>query len=327
MSFASDSAGTPPRVLYASAGLRFRCFSARAPNCEKPTAPSSVRVVGGADHLRALPEARSGLNPFGLSIRYHRSARVLEGGDRPAVSLRVACTLGLLLAAASSTSCYTQGETTCGQESEALAPLRGKVVDVDGKPIAGSLVFVELCGLYTANPNKALAHPNYRYGAIAGADGSFEVSVPRGPVGLHTFKPGFRYGSLEVADSTAPDVLVRTAALLPNDPVPKVAGFESTAPSVAPRAEIPFRAQVTASSPKDPISEEVLVLDPRTGVARAFNPPFRRTNDAFLAGFPSGTWTAAMPAPAAPGEYEYIFGFTSEHCIVGDIMTTRVTVR
>ena len=237
--------------------------------------------------------------------------------------------VGLLIGTACvSSSCYTQGETTCGQEDEPVAPLRGKVVDsASGQPLEGSLVFVELCKLYSVNPNPGKGHPNYRYGAIAAKDGSFEVAVPKGKVGLHTFLPGYRYGSLEVADSTAPDVVVRTAALLPGDPRPKVADFLPSAREVKPGESISFAVQVTASSPRDPISEEVLLLEPSTQVARAFDPPFRRGNDGFGVGFPSGKWSVTMNAPSQPGTYTYRFGMTSEQCIVSELLQTEITVR
>lgn len=242
---------------------------------------------------------------------------------RPGVSVGV-----LIGTAWFSSSCYTQGETTCGQEDEPVAPLRGKVVDsTTGAPLEGSLVFVELCKLYSENPNPGKGHPNYRYGGIAAKDGSFEILVPRGQVGLHTFLPGYRYGSLEVGDSTAPDVVVRTAALLPGDPRPKVADLIPSASVVKPGESISFAVQVTASSPRDPISEEVLLLEPTTQVARAFDPPFRRGNDGFGVGFPNGRWSLTMNAPSQPGTYSYRFGMTSEQCIVGELLQTEITVR
>ena len=187
----------------------------------------------------------------------------------------------------------------------------------NGAPLGGSLVFVELCELYSFNPNKAEAHPNYRYGTIAAPDGTFEVMVPKGPVGLHTFKEGYRYGSLKVEDSTATGLVVRTSALLAGDERPTASGFRVDTTVAKPGQLLSFAVDVKAA-PKDPMSEEVLVLETKTKDARAFKPPFRRTNDAFLAGFPSGRWTASFEAPTAPGTYEYVFGYTSEHCIVGD---------
>ncbi len=239
-------------------------------------------------------------------------------GPRPAGSHLPLLAATFALALGGGTSCYTQRTTTCGQEDSTLAPLRGTVVDAaNGAPLAGSLVFVELCELYSSNPNKAEAHPNYRYGTIAAADGTFEVMVPKGSVGLHTFKQGYRYGSLKVADSTAAGLVVRTSALLDGDVRPTAAGFTVDATIAKPGQLLSFAVDVKAA-PKDPMSEEVLVLETKTKDARAFKPPFRRTNDAFLAGFPSGRWTASFEAPTAPGTYEYVFGYTSEHCIVGD---------
>ncbi len=245
-----------------------------------------------------------------------KSAQVRDTHRRSSSSLGLGAAAALALVGGS--SCYSQNKTTCGQENEVLAPLKGTVVDATTQaPLGGSLVFVELCELYSFNPNKAAAHPNYRYGTVAAADGSFEVMVPKGPVGLHTFKEGYRYGSLKVDDSTASGLVVRTSALLAGDVRPTASGFSVDTRVAKPGQTLSFAVDVKAA-PKDPMSEEVVVLEAKTKDARAFKPPFRRTNDAFLAGFPSGRWTATFEAPTTPGEYEYVFGYTSENCIVGD---------
>ena len=230
-----------------------------------------------------------------------------------------------LIIGLTSLSCFTQGETTCGQENAGRAPMRGRVVDArTGQPLEGSLVFVELCELYSDNPDPSKGHPNYRYGALTKADGTFEVEVPKGSAGLHTFLSGYRYGALAVGDTTAANIEVRAEPLLPEDAKPVVMDLRVLPNEVKPGEELSLSATVRASSPKDPLSDEVLILEPTTNVARALDPPRRGVPGK---AFPDGQWVTRLRAPSMPGNYTYLFGVTSEHCIVGEILRAQVTVR
>jgi hypothetical protein len=272
-------------------------------------------------------------------------------------------------------ACYRTGITTCNQEDEDLAPLSGRTVNGrTGEPLANVHVFVELCGRYTENPNPAKGHPNYRHGAVTDKDGKFTLLVPKGEVGLHTFKPYFQYGTLYVEDSTAANVIV---PMEPNadrpDPqppegAPEVCANLSEACSKCPPSELiqrctdavgrsdaaactaiasdpalgscngrtpPLRpvlsrlavnierarpgqllefSMTVTSDPKDPLSEEVLLLQPDTTDARAFDPPVR---GAQAIGFADGTWRTRMPAPSKPGVYRYYASVSSEGCVTG----------
>src|SRR5258708_3549778 len=117
----------------------------------------------------------------GCRIRYHTiAARAIA--------------LGIFACAATSTGfvgCYSHGETTCGQESSRRARIRGRLTvraaDKSVRAGADALVFVELCGLYSDNPDPSKGNPNYRYVGRADKDGNFEISIPKGTVGLHAF--------------------------------------------------------------------------------------------------------------------------------------------
>ncbi len=276
----------------------------------------------------------------------------------------------LLLAA-----CYRSGESTCNQENEPLAPLRG--ITVNGRtnePLANVHVFVELCGRYTENPNPGKGHPNYRYGGVTDKDGRFEIMVPRGPVGLHTFKPYFQYGTEPLEDSTTevrvgmspngdrPDPVVTpgttpacaklaekcgacivgskeqatcNAAVARGDAAacdaagsdPTLTACTGRTPTVRPvltglsvsstkvRPGEPLRFSLNAKSDaKDPLSEEVLLLQPETNVARAFDPPVR---GAQAIGFANGLWKVTLPAPTKAGVYRYYASVSSEGCVTG----------
>lgn len=278
----------------------------------------------------------------------------------------------LLVALISSSSCYTQGETTCGQESAPLAPLRGKltgdrlVTDDAGNPVlddagfvipefekdedggqrkneqgdpiikkgpqAGSTVAVELCDLYSENPDPAKAHPNYRYATVTREDGTFELMVPQGKVGVHTFKQGWFYGRIVVPD--APDRFVESprfveAAALNSKP-PVLSNFKVTPTEAKPGETLSFAVD-TRRAGKDPMSEELIVFEPQTTVSRAFAPPGRgaplREVGAQKAGWPDGTWTATMPAPSRPGEYTFFAHSTSEHCVSSNRVALQIVVR
>jgi hypothetical protein len=263
----------------------------------------------------------------------------------------VAIVLGTFLFIALQSQCYSHGDTTCGQENSPLAPLRGNVTvrlappspdagtDADGStngaadaapalgvdgtaPAAGSLVFVELCDLYSENPDPSKGHPNYRYVALADGSGNFLADVPKGTVGLHTLLEGYLYGSQYVADSTAPNLHVQSEPLL-GRAQPQVSQFTVTPAEAQPGTTLTFSMNVKAA-PNDPISDEVLLAEPSSGRARAFAPPRRGSPGK---GFPDGTWTVTLAAPSAPGTYTYYAQAVSEQCAVSTRLTAQVTVR
>jgi hypothetical protein len=268
-----------------------------------------------------------------------RSLVIRRSGYHAAASLAIILSAFLFILFAS--QCYSHGQTTCGQESSALAPLRGNVTvrlgsstapdagadaqappDGGTAPAAGSLIFIELCDLYSENPDPTKAHPNYRYVALADADGNFVVDVPKGTVGLHTLLEGYTYGSLLVADSTAPNIHVQSEPLNGRQP-PTVSRFVVTPVDAQPGATLSFSMNVQAAQ-SDPISEEVLLAEPISGIARAFAPPRRGSPGR---GFPDGTWTASLTAPATPGTYTYYAQVVSEQCAVSTRLLVQVNVR
>ncbi len=261
-----------------------------------------------------------------------------------------AIVLGAIALAALVARCYSHGQTTCGQEDSPLAPLQGNVTvrlgdtpvgdagadadagsatipdaatGLDGvAPAAGSLVFVELCDLYSENPNPSKAHPNYRYVALADENGNFRVDIPKGTVGLHTVLEGYLYGSLLVPDSTAANIHVQSEPLNGRQP-PAISQFVVTPVEAEPGATLSFSMRVKAA-PNDPISDEVLLGEPTSGLARAFAPPRRGRPGT---GFPDGMWTVSLAAPTAAGTYTYYAQAVSEQCAVSTRLAVQVTVR
>jgi hypothetical protein len=254
------------------------------------------------------------------------------------VAIPFAIVVGTFLFIVLASRCYSHGATTCGQEDSPLATLQGNVTvrlapsadagtDADGgasgtAPAAGSLVFVELCDLYSENPDPAKGHPNYRYVALADGAGNFQVDVPKGTVGLHTLLEGYLYGSRYVADSTAPDIHVQSEPLNGRTP-PQVSQLAVTPAEAQPGTTLTFSMNVKAAL-NDPISDEVLLAEPSSGRARAFAPPRRGSPGK---GFPDGTWTVTLSAPTAPGSYTYFAQAVSEQCAVSTRLTAQVIVR
>ncbi len=243
----------------------------------------------------------------------------------PTFAIITAVLLGL-------TACYSHGVTTCGQEESATSALRGSVMVKYGademppngetvKPGAASLVFVELCDLYSENPDPSKAHPNYRYSALVDDAGQFSVDVPQGRAGLHTLLEGYLYGSKLITDSTASNIVV-TAEALNGRPTPTVKDFAVTPIEPTEGSELTFTMTVQSAA-SDPLSEEILLAEPGSGLARAFAPPRRGQQGK---GFPDGQWTATVTAPA-PGSYTYYAQAVSEGCVVSERLSVQVTVR
>jgi hypothetical protein len=225
-----------------------------------------------------------------------------------------------------SMQCFSQSaETTCGQELNELVEVRGQVVDAKtNAPVANADVHVELCGIYTGNPDSSKGHPNYRGGARTNANGEYSFLAPKGPFGLHVFQSGYRYGPLLIPEgghTVAQNV--RMEPQLPFDKVPTVTKFAASSSTVRPGARFTLSASVNASSAKDPLSEEVLVLEPVSSLGRAMNPPRRGVQGK---GYPDGTWTLEVTAPKTPGAYEYAISVSSEMCITSAREVIAVTV-
>jgi hypothetical protein len=189
------------------------------------------------------------------------------------------------------------------------------------RPGAGSLVFVELCDLYGENPDPSKGHPNYRYVALADDSGNFDVDIPKGTIGLHTLLEGFLYGSKLIPDSTASGIEV-TAEGLAGRAKPQASDFIVTPSEAQQGTTLTFSLRVQ-SAPNDPISEEVLLAEPVSGLARAFDPPSRGHPGK---GFPDGIWTVSLGAPP-PGKYAYYAQAVSEGCAVSTRLSVLVTVR
>jgi hypothetical protein len=258
-------------------------------------------------------------------------------------------TLGFVLACSSSgdvgapggNGSHTDaGPYDAGGSGAAPVTLTGKVIDRDtGNPLAGTIVIVEVGGLYQANADTSKGNPYYKISALAGLDGAFSVLVPSGMVGLHTFEDGYYYGVLGPIDTAlSPSAnVVKAKALLPLDRKPTVAKLALSPATVAPSGSVTIGADVTEASISatddagadggahaDPLSEEVIAAETTTSWAAILDPPSPGIQGT---GFPDGHYSKTFTAPSKAGIYTYSLVVSSEGCITSDRATATLTVQ
>jgi hypothetical protein len=236
-------------------------------------------------------------------------------------------------------------EVTDAEEEEAspvLVPLAGVVRDPEtdaGVPLA--IVAIEVGGLDQTNPAAVgpdggvvptlKINPFYQFGTLTDDAGTFSLDVPDLPLGVHVYKAGFVCGVPE-AGATHPG---ETAVLVEPQPLPVtnggpgpakpvISGFTLTPAVVAPGDTITMSARVEAADPDaDPLSEQVLAVEPLTSWAGAFAPQEAGTEDG---GFPNGIYGRLVPAPLTPGEYTFYLVATTRSCVVSELATQTVLV-
>ncbi|MBK6697113.1 MAG: hypothetical protein IPG50_33735 [Myxococcales bacterium] len=233
--------------------------------------------------------------------------------------------------------------------------LRGRLVDADTKaPLTDSLVVIEVGGRYIPNPDPSKGHPDYRYVAATRADGVFELTVPPGvrdgkvsaEWGLHTFQNGYKYGTdlVKLDANGAPQQLELTVKAMKSDDVkPTATEFKVEPTVVVPGGNIVFTALVRSPAgdfrpdrtivdgegrpatfpDADPLSEEVLLAETKTGWARAMAPPFRGIQGK---AFPNGVWRYEGTAPTEPGSYTFHLVVSNESCNTSDRVSIKLDV-
>jgi hypothetical protein len=208
--------------------------------------------------------------------------------------------------------------------------MSGVVIDGDSKaPLVGSIVVVEVGGLYQPNADTSKGNPFYRISAVTGPDGKFSVTVPGEPVGLHTFQDGYYYGVLgpfDVRDQPEGHT-VAAKSLLPASQKPTATGLTLTPSSVAAGANVTIAvdvAKAVAPTHDDPLSEEIIAAEPTTNWATVLDPPSPGKQGT---AFPDGHYSKTFAAPSAPGVYTYSLLVSSEGCVTSDRVTATLTVQ
>jgi hypothetical protein len=228
------------------------------------------------------------------------------------------------------------------EASPGRVPLAGIVRDRDTDAVLPfALVAIEVGGLGQTNP-AALGpdgaaiptlqiNPFYEYGTLTDDAGAFSLDVPEELVGVHVYKSDFFCGVPE-AGAIFP---AEAGVLVQPEPLsiaeggselakPTVTGFTATPSIVAPGETITMSARVESADPTtDPLSQQVLAVEPVSNWAGVFAPPEPGTQDA---GYPNGIYARLVPAPLAPGEYTFYLVAATRSCVVSEFATQTVLV-
>jgi hypothetical protein len=205
---------------------------------------------------------------------------------------------------------------------------RGLVRDRTTKaPLPATLLSIEVGGLYRPFDDTSKASPFYAYGGLTAADGMFDVELPPGRVGVHAFTDGYVCGGRLIVDDLTHFVTIEETTLPAslNGSRPSVTSFSAVPGVVVAGAPITLQADVAAgaATPPDPLSDEVLVIEPSTFWSGELDPPSKGDPSR---GYPDGRYSRQIASPTAPGAYTYHLVTMSQGCVPSDPRTATVTV-
>jgi hypothetical protein len=206
--------------------------------------------------------------------------------------------------------------------------LRGLVVDrATNAPIGSAILAIESGGILQGFPDTTKASPYYRYGGMADAQGNFDIELPPGTIGIHSFADGYVHGRRgPIGDLTAPLVLHldAIAASVASD-APVVSSFDAVPSTVVPGGQFTLSAVIAAgkAASPDPLSDTVLVVQPATFVGAELDPP---TRGDLASGYPDGRYARMFQAPDTPGAYTYYLVTASEFLVTSPRTSVTVTV-
>jgi hypothetical protein len=245
--------------------------------------------------------------------------------------------------AASSLPTFSAATSDAAEDEEGGAPkvlLAGTARGSSGEPIA-ALVAVEVGGLNQENPGAVgpdgaveptlRINPFYQYGTRADEGGEFSLKVPEEELGIHAYAGGFycgvpEAGTIDPASGTTLTLRLRPLAEDGGTPPPQptITSFTVTPEVVPPGGTLTMSALVEAVDPEhDPLSEQVLAIEPISNWAGIFAPPVPGTPGR---GYPNGAYNRLVLAPVAPGEYVYYLVAATQACVVSEPVTARVLV-
>ena len=243
-------------------------------------------------------------------------------------SLVLAASLAACFGGESSSPLGDRGGLDAGSLGDDAGPATVQVLIVDGTtgaPVPNAVVAIERGGLYLPIADYSKANPAYVFGAIAGADGRFTITLPGGVAGFHAFANDYLYVGKKF--DSQKDTGVFTIAIEPRPA--QIAKPTMTNASLSPSpatagATITLHADLATGAATDAISDEVVLVDPKTNRAIALAPP-RAGPDRDH--YPDGTYTATFVAPVTPGTYTYALAATTGQCSNADTVTLQLVVQ
>jgi hypothetical protein len=192
------------------------------------------------------------------------------------------------------------------------------------QPIPNAMVSVEYGGLYVPYCNRALASPYYVFGTFTDAQGAFSIDVKQGALlGFHSFATGYYYSRASLDTTAGTYVKIQTEKLPATQGKPTVtnAGFVQSTVLLGDR--VTFSAEVHAASPSDPLSDEIILVEPTRSWSVELNPPSLGKPD----NYPDGVWRRSFLSPLKTGTYTYYFSATTAGCVTSDVQTFTLTVQ
>ena len=218
--------------------------------------------------------------------------------------------------------------------------------------LAHAIVVAELGGFVhedastDAPPEATLAvDPFVRYATVTDDAGAFELRVPAGSVGLHTFKDGFLEDRRAIVAPSSPDAAPTPTLVTLNVPSaeagsPLVDGgvvrptatrlaiaSEALVPVpvivTAPSVPVTFSVAVAPGASTDPLSGDIFLVQLDTEWAGAFAAP---TPAIPGRAYPPGVYSRNIAAPSLPGVYTYSVVVASESGVVAARASVALTV-
>ncbi len=214
----------------------------------------------------------------------------------------------------------------CGNKAPESAMFRGRLLDADTqKPVAGAYVAIEVGGHYRDYSDRTKGSPWWQIGAITAADGSFTATVPGGDIGVHTFINGYLYGTqkVEIGSDTV-DATITTAKIPAGSAKPTLKDAKLEPLTIAPGGKVQVSVTATKGNDRDPLSDEIVLVQPETAMALQLDPPSASTKGVMS---PDGLYKKTFTAPSKPGTYVYGLSATTEACVTGDIVTLTLEVK
>lgn len=218
----------------------------------------------------------------------------------------------------------------CGSKVD-LPPPRAKPITVTGRVVDATTglalahvpIAVEIGGHYVTNPDPSKGNPSYQRGTVTDDRGTYTLHLISGSLGFHSFLDKYHYGTQGLsADGDVQFDIPMEERTIESPPTLTNARLEPA--RVYGGGSFTIKVTAAAPSPKDPLSEEVIVVEATTSMSAALDPPSPGVQGR---GFPDGEWSRRLTAPSSPGTYVYYLSATTEGCIVSDLALLKLEVQ